>query len=206
MFIQMSANVDVECRHGSLQMSMEMSKIYRFMTGKKPTNPTIICWKNAESHVDIYLYIYEHTHTHAHKKAHFSSIFTRKSAKNIGTDSKKCQCRLKGPANVEHMSMSMVPVKCRPDMVDFCIHPHWRLQTLPVLNPLDFAFLLVRVTLLSLRQQGLQHGHLCVYWSVDQKIDLIDLAIFSSQESWTIDFECSLELNWKSHLQSENPT
>jgi len=31
----MSANVDVECRQGSLQMSMKMSKIYRFITGKK---------------------------------------------------------------------------------------------------------------------------------------------------------------------------
>ena len=31
MSIQMSANVDVECRQGSLQMSMEMSKIYRFI-------------------------------------------------------------------------------------------------------------------------------------------------------------------------------
>jgi len=43
MSIQMSANVDVECRQGSLQMSMEMSKIYRFIKGKKPKKTGIIC-------------------------------------------------------------------------------------------------------------------------------------------------------------------
>jgi len=32
----------------------------------------------------------------------------------LGTDSKKCQCRLKRPANVEHMSMSMVPPNVDP--------------------------------------------------------------------------------------------
>ena len=88
MSIQMCANVDVECRQGSLQMSMEMSKNHRFITEKKPKKNTITCWKNAESYVDIYIYIYIYIYTHkntrTHKKAHFSRFFTRKSAKNEG--------------------------------------------------------------------------------------------------------------------------
>jgi len=41
-------------------------------------------------HMLIYIYIYTHTHirTHTHKKAHFPSIFTRKSAKNKGVTPK----------------------------------------------------------------------------------------------------------------------
>ena len=80
MSIQMSANVDVECRQGSLEMSMEVSKIYRFITRKKPKETRIICWKNAESYVDVYIHTHTYTHTHTH--THFSSIFTRRSAKN----------------------------------------------------------------------------------------------------------------------------
>jgi len=75
MSIQMCANVDVECRQGSLQMSMEMSKIYRFITEKKPKKNRIICWKNAESYVDIY--IYTHTHAHTHTKRLIFQAFSR---------------------------------------------------------------------------------------------------------------------------------
>jgi len=45
---------------------------------KKPKNPD----DYAESYVYIYIYTHTHTHTHTHKKAHFSSILMRKSAKN----------------------------------------------------------------------------------------------------------------------------
>ena len=82
MSIQMFANVDVECRQGFLQMSMEMSNLHRFITGKKPKKTRIVCYKNAESYFDIYVYMYTHTHTRTHKKTHFPSILTRKRAKN----------------------------------------------------------------------------------------------------------------------------
>jgi len=111
MSIQMSANVDVECRQSSLQMSMEMSKIYRFIMEKKPKKTRISCWKNAESYVDIYIYIYIYiyTHTHTHTQKLSFEAFSRLKVQKLGTKSKKCQCRLKRPANVENMSMSMVP-------------------------------------------------------------------------------------------------
>jgi len=116
MSIQMSANVDVECQQGSLQMSMEMSKIHLFITGKKPKKTRIICWKNAESCVDIYIYIYMYMHTHicTPTKRLIFKHFHEEKRKTLGTDSKRCQCRLKRPANVEHMSMSMVPPNVDP--------------------------------------------------------------------------------------------
>jgi len=75
-----------------------------------------ICWKNAESYVDIiYIYIYTHTNTHPQKGLFFKH-FHEKKCKKLGSDSKKCQCRLKRPANVddEYMSMSMVPPNVDP--------------------------------------------------------------------------------------------
>ena len=118
MSIQTSANVDVECRQGSLQMSMEMSKIYRFITGKSPKKPASYVEK-MQNHMLIYIYIYiyiqTHTHTHTHpQKGSFFKHFHEKKCKNSGTDSRKCRCRLKRPANVEHMSMSMVPPNVDP--------------------------------------------------------------------------------------------
>ena len=117
MSIQMSTNVDVECRQGPLQISMQISKMYQFITEKTPNKTRIICRKNAESYVDIYIYIYiyihTHTHTHTHKGSFFKHFHEEKS-KKLGTDSKKCQSRLKRPANVEHMSMSIVPPNVDP--------------------------------------------------------------------------------------------
>ena len=66
----------------------------------------IICWYTC-----IYIYTHKHTHT---QKGSFSKHFHEKKCKKLGTDSKKCQCRLKRPANVEHMSMSMVPPNVDP--------------------------------------------------------------------------------------------
>jgi len=118
--IRVYTNVDSDVCKCRCQMStgfpanvdgnVENISIYH---GKKAQKTKIKCWQNAEKYVDIYtyIYIYIHTHTHAHNHAKtiFFCIFTRKSAIKLGTDSKKCQCRLKRPANVEHMSMSMVP-------------------------------------------------------------------------------------------------
>ena len=95
-------------------MSLEMSKICRFITEKKHKKTRIIRWKNAKSYVDIYIYTHTHTHTHTHKKTHFSKHFHEKKCKKIGTDYKKCQCRSKRLSNVEHMSMSMVPPNVDP--------------------------------------------------------------------------------------------
>jgi len=85
MSIQTSANVDVECRQVSLQMSMEMSKIFRFITEKKPQKTRIISSKNVGSYVDIYT----HTHTHTHtQKGSFFKHFHEEKCKKLGTDSK----------------------------------------------------------------------------------------------------------------------
>ena len=68
----------------------------------------IICW---------YIHTCIHTHTHTHKEKgsfKFFKHFHEKKCKKIGTDSKKCQCRLKRSANVEHMSMSMDPPNVDP--------------------------------------------------------------------------------------------
>jgi len=78
--------------------------------------------KTPESHVEkmqnhmliyIYIYIYIYTHTHPQKGSFFKH-FHEKKCQKVLTDSKKCQCRLKTPANVEHMSMLMVPPNVDP--------------------------------------------------------------------------------------------
>jgi len=68
-----------------------------------------------QNHMLIYIYTYTHTltHTHAHTGSFFKH-FHKEKCKKLGIDSKKCQCRLKRPANVEHMSMSMVPPNVDP--------------------------------------------------------------------------------------------
>jgi len=58
----------------------------------------------------IFWYIYIYTHTHPHpQKVSFFKHFHEEKCKKLGTESKKCKCWLKRRANVEHMSMSMVP-------------------------------------------------------------------------------------------------
>jgi len=89
---------------------------------KSPKKPQSYVEK-MQNHMLIYVYIYTHTHTHiqTHNKAHFSSIFTRQSAKKLGTDKmsmsieKTCKCGTY--VDVDGSS------KCRPDMVYICIHP-----------------------------------------------------------------------------------
>jgi len=83
MSIQMSANVDVECRQGSLQMSMEMSR------KNSPKKTRIICLKNIESIFDIFIYIYTHTHTHTHtQKGSIFKHFPEEKCTKLGTDPK----------------------------------------------------------------------------------------------------------------------
>jgi len=76
--------------------NVENISIYHGKKAQKPQNHMlkkcrIICWY-------IYIYISTYTHTHTHKKAHFSSIFTKKSAKkywltpkNVNVDWKHLQ-------------------------------------------------------------------------------------------------------------------
>ena len=93
----------------------------------KPKKTRIICWKNAESYVDIYIYIYIyiyiHTYTHPQKGTFFQH-FHEKRCQKLGTDSKKCQCRWKRPANVENTCRCRCSSKCWPYVVDICIHPY----------------------------------------------------------------------------------
>ena len=114
MSMQMSANVDVECRQGSLQMSMEMSKTYRFFTEKNTKKPESYVGK-MQKHMLIYIYIHIHTHTHTHpQEGSFFKHFHERQYQKLGNDSKKCQYRLKRPANIEHMSMTMVAPNVDP--------------------------------------------------------------------------------------------
>ena len=66
-----------------------------------------------QNHILIFIHIYILTHTHPQKGSFFKH-FHEEKCKKLGTDSKKCQCRLKRPAIVEHMSMSMVPPNVDP--------------------------------------------------------------------------------------------
>ena len=109
MSIQMSANVDVECRQGSLQMSIEMSKTYRIINGQKA--PKI---QNRICRIFLEIYIFIHTHTQIPTKKLIFQAFSLQKCEMLGTDSKKSQCRLKRPANVEYMSMSMFPPNVDP--------------------------------------------------------------------------------------------
>jgi len=100
------ANVD-----GNVDGNVESISIYHGKKAQKNQNHMlkrcrIICWYTC-----IYIYTHKHTHT---QKGSFSKHFHEKKCKKLGTDSKKCQCRLKRPANVEHMSMSMVPPNVDP--------------------------------------------------------------------------------------------
>jgi len=90
------ANVDGNVENISIYQGKKAQKNRNHMLKKC----RIIFW---------YICIYVHTHTHTHpQKDSFSKHSHEETCKKLGTDSKKCQCRLKRPANVEHMSMSMV--------------------------------------------------------------------------------------------------
>jgi len=96
---QMSANVDVECRQGSLQMWWKCRKYIDYHEIKSPKNP--------ESYVEKCRIICSHTHTHIHsQKGSFFKHFHEKKCEKLGTDSKKCQCRL------EDLQMSNI-CRCR---------------------------------------------------------------------------------------------
>jgi len=81
------------CRFRCLQMSMsnvdrvpckcrwKCRKYIDLSRGKSPKKPEAYVEK-MQNHILIFIHIYILTHTHTHKKAHFSSIFTRKSANN----------------------------------------------------------------------------------------------------------------------------
>ena len=72
-------------------------------------------------YICIYICIHTHTHTHPQEGSFFKHFHQEKS-KKLGTDSKKFQCRLKRLANVEHMSMSMVPPNVDPIWLT-SVHP-----------------------------------------------------------------------------------
>jgi len=103
MSIQMSANVDVACRQGSLQMSMEMSNIYDKNVNVK--HPKIM------------------PKTKNVKKCKCQAPEDDAQDKKYQKMTKKCQCRLKRLANVEHMSMLMVPPNVDP-IWSTSIHTH----------------------------------------------------------------------------------
>jgi len=95
----------------NVDRNVENISIYHGKKSQKKQNHTlercrILCW-----YICIHTYI--HTHTHP-QKGSFLKHFHEKSCKSLETDSKKCQCRLKRPANVKHMSMSMVPPNVDP--------------------------------------------------------------------------------------------
>ena len=98
MSTEFPANVDGNVENISIYHGKKAQKNQNFMLEKC----RIIC-----RYIYIYIYIYTHTHTPT-KRLSFEA-FSRLKVQKLGTKSKKCQCRLKRPANVENMSMSMVP-------------------------------------------------------------------------------------------------
>jgi len=70
----------------------------------------------------ICIYICIHTHTHTRIRRLIFEHLHEEMCKKLGTDSKKFQCRLKRLANVEHMSMSMVPPNVDPIWLT-SVHP-----------------------------------------------------------------------------------
>jgi len=84
-----------------------------------------ICWKNAESYVDI-IYIYIYTHKHTPTKRLIFQAFSREKMQKIRvwlqkmsmSIEKTCKCRWWIYVDVDGSS------KCRPDMVDICVHPY----------------------------------------------------------------------------------
>ena len=108
------ANVDGNVEKSSIYHGKKAEKKHNHMLEKC----RIICWY---IYIHIYIYIYTQKHTHP-QKGSFFKVFHEKKCKKWETDSKKCQCRLKRPANVEHMSMSMVPPNVDPIWSTF-VHP-----------------------------------------------------------------------------------
>ena len=98
----MSANVDIECLQSSLQMSMEMSKIYRFIDSEQYANidrkvgkyivhffrTTCKCqWKcKCDNHC------YMRTSMEMPKIYRYTFSARELHVDSVGTDSSKCRC------------------------------------------------------------------------------------------------------------------
>jgi len=80
--------------------------------GKSPEKPEAYVAK-MHNHMLIYIYTYICTHTHPQKGSFFNH-FHEKKCRKLWADYKNCPCRLKRPANIEHMLMSMVPPNVDP--------------------------------------------------------------------------------------------
>jgi len=114
------------CRFRCLQMSMSnvdsvpckcrwKCRKYIDLSREKSLKSPESYVEKMQNHMLIYIYIHTYTHTHTHtQKGSFFKNFHEKKCQKLGTDSKKCQCWLKRPANVEHMSMSTVPPNADP--------------------------------------------------------------------------------------------
>ena len=53
---------------------------------------------------------------------------------SVGTDSRKCRCRLKRPANVDRYFDGDSSSTCRPDMFDICTNPYLQRQQHQCIN------------------------------------------------------------------------
>ena len=94
MSIQMSANVDVKCQQGSLQMSMEMSKIYRFVVISRLKNrPKTIGEFERTLRVSAFFFVFRGGIARVGKavcvkKSRFFGVFRRDVSIFLGADSK----------------------------------------------------------------------------------------------------------------------
>jgi len=93
------------------------------VTGKQPQKTRIRCWKNAESFVDVYIYICIHTHTHTPTKRLIFQAFSRGKVQKIRDWLQKMSMSIEKTCNCRTYVHVDGSAKCRPDMVDICIHP-----------------------------------------------------------------------------------
>ena len=109
---RMSANVDVECRQGSLQMVMEMWKIYdkKCQKWQKMSTSSTRRWCPRQKCQEMTKNV-----TVKHPKMMPKTKEFKKWQKMSMSIQKTCKCRTY--VDVDGFS------RCRPDMVDICTHP-----------------------------------------------------------------------------------